>query len=123
METNRNNTQTYWQRIDALRKEITAEIIQTITDHNLTEVEIYDEEGDNVSVMWFDRHDDIYDTAVKVVKVKDGELVLVAECSDCDDEDTEINNYDFAQRNISWLAEILDHVNAALTSKSEDDGE
>ncbi len=117
-----NNTQTYWQRVEALRKEITAEIIQTITDHDLTEVEIYDEEGDNVSVMWFDRHDNISDTAVKIVRVENDELVLLVEGSDCDDEDEEINSYDFAQRHVGWLAEILDHVNAALTFKSEDDG-
>ncbi|MFR9546924.1 MAG: hypothetical protein SNJ29_15315, partial [Rikenellaceae bacterium] len=80
-----SNKQTYWQRISDLRKEITAEIIETITDHNLTEVEIYDdsEDGDNVSVIWYGRHENLHDTAVKAVKVVDDKLELVVEGSGC----------------------------------------
>ncbi|MFR9542455.1 MAG: hypothetical protein SNG27_08760 [Rikenellaceae bacterium] len=118
METT-NNTQTYWQRIDALRKEITAEIIQTIIDHDLTEVEIYEEDGDNISVMWFGRHDSIHDTIVEKVRVAEDKLELVVEGSGWGGDTETLDSYDFALRNVSWLAEILDAVKEKLTPKTE----
>ena len=114
-----NNTPSYWHRINSIRREITAKIIETITTQNLTEVEIYDdsEDAENVTVIWYGRHE-IFDTAVEKVKVVDGMLELEVMDSDGESSIT-LDDSDFALGNVYWLAAILDAVKEKLTPKSE----
>ena len=118
------NSYTYWDRLSDLNKEIKEEIIKTIKAHNLTEVEIADEDGLGVSVMWHDRYGDIHDSTVLKVVLADDDLSLIVDSSEYTaEETTEIECCDFAFSHTGWLSEIFDCVDSILNPKEDNDGE
>lgn len=119
-----NNIKQYWDRLSDLNKEIKEEIIKTIKAHNLTEVEIADEDGLGVSVMWYDRYDDIHESTVLKVVLSDDDINLIVAGSEYTAEETnEIESYDFAFSHTGWLYEILASVDSILNPEEDNDGE
>ncbi len=119
-----NNIKQYWDRLSDLNKEIKEEIIKTIKAHNLTEVEIADEDGLGISVMWHDRYDYIHDSTVLKVVLADDDLSLIVESSEYTaEETTEIECCDFAFSHTGWLYEILACVDSILNPEEDNDGE
>ncbi len=117
---------TYWSRIEDICNELRDEIKKIMQDNNLTELDFTKREDDKIYVVWFNNDGEPFDTPVVKIECENGSLFIEAALENVDFEDFELqeietvslNKYDLAQRNVSWLAEILDAVKK-LTSKTE----
>ncbi|MFR9545936.1 MAG: hypothetical protein SNJ29_10210 [Rikenellaceae bacterium] len=117
---------TYWSRIEDIGNELRDEIKKIMQDNNLTVLDFTKREDDKIYVVWFNNDGEPFDTPVVKIECENDSLFIEAALENVDFEDFELqeietislNRYDLAQRNVSWLAEILDAVKE-LTSKTE----
>lgn len=112
----------YQNKVNELRTEIVNSIISLLKEHGLTELELSESLDDLCYVVWFDRHENAYDSPVRKVS-----LCKEGICLDVEDEDTGFSEtlycYDLACQNLDWLCKIyeniLDTLNDHMTSKTQ----
>lgn len=114
-----NDRRPHWIKLSNLTKDIIDEIINRITERNLTEVDILLDGCDNAMAIWHDNNGDMQETAVKRVLLDDDWLALVVENVDYDEDDIRLYKYDFALGHTNCLAEILDCVIYVLDLQAE----
>jgi sulfite reductase alpha subunit-like flavoprotein len=101
--------QTNEDKITALRREITAQIVALMKENNLEELE-FDEDKleDPTYVLWANNDGDWYESIVKKVSLVSGSGIVLY----CDDENgTAIMNlFDLACQHLDWLENIRKNI-------------
>lgn len=112
----------YYDRITAIRKEATAEIIALLKKHNLTTLTLAEDYDHQTFIVWFDDDGCGYDCVVKSVAI-DGDNDIEVELShhDLDSSITVSSRYGEIN-NVGWLPDILSSMVYTLTSESQNDG-
>lgn len=116
-----NKINSFTERADTLRQEITETIVNLLQEHHLTELQLSKFPEKQPWVVWFDKRSLGYDSRVtKVAIYGKGISVEVYDEDCCSAETLYSDNFDLACTNIDWLCCILDSVNYTLTlPKSE----
>lgn len=116
-----NKINSFTERTNTLRQEITEAIVNILQEHHLTELQLSKFPEKQPWVVWFDKRSFGYDSRVtKVAIYGKGISVEVYDEDCCCAETLYSDNYDLACTNIDWLCCILDSVNYTLAlPKSE----
>lgn len=112
----------YYDRIAAIRKEATAEIIALLKKQGLTTLTLSEDEDHQSFVVWFDDNGCGYDCVVKSVTIdEDKDIELELYHHDLDYPVTVTSKYSEIF-NVGWLPDILSSMVYTLTSKQQNDG-
>lgn len=113
----------YYDRIAAIRKEATAEIIALLKKQGLTTLTLSEDEDHQSFVVWFDDNGCGYDCVVKSVSI-DEETDFKLELYHCDlDYPITVTSKYSEIFNVGWLPDILSSMVYTLTSKQQNDGQ
>ena len=112
----------YYDRIAAIRKEATAEIIALLKKQNITTLTLSEDEDHQSFVVWFDDNGCGYDRVVKSVSIdEDTDIELELHHYDLDYPVTVTSKYSEIF-NVGWLPDILSSMVYTLTSKQQSNG-
>lgn len=112
----------YYDRIAAIRKEATAEIIALLKKQDITTLTLSEDEDHQSFVVWFDDNGCGYDCVVKSVSIdEDTGIELELYHYDLDYPVTVTSKYSEIF-NIGWLPDILSSMVYTLTSKQQSNG-
>lgn len=104
------------ERADVLRQEITQAIVNLLQEYHLTELKLSKYPEKQPRVIWFDDRSYGYDSRVtKVALYGNGISVEVYDEDCCCDKTLYSDNSDLACTNIDWLCKILDCANFSLS--------
>lgn len=112
----------YYDRITAIRKEATAEIIALLKKYDLTTLTLSEDYDHLTFVVWFDDNGCGYDCVVKSITI-DGDNGIELELSHDDlDSSITISSRYGEINNVGWLPDILSSMVYTLTSESQNNG-
>lgn len=112
----------YYDRIAAIRKEATAEIIALLKKQGITTLTLSEGEDHQSFVVWFDDNGCGYDCVVKSVSIdEDTDIELELHHYDLDYPVTVTSKYSEIF-NVGWLPDILSSMVYTLTSKQQSNG-
>lgn len=112
----------YYDRIVAIRKEATAEIIALLKKQGITTLTLSEDEDHQSFVVWFDDNGCGYDCVVKSVSIdEDTDIELELHHYDLDYPVTVTSKYSEIF-NVGWLPDILSSMVYTLTSKQQSNG-
>ena len=112
----------YYERIAAIRREATAEIIALLKKQGQTTLTLSEDEDHQSFVVWFDDNGCGYDCIVKSVTIdEDKDIELELYHHDLDYPVTVTSKYSEIF-NVGWLPDILSSMVYTLISKQQNDG-
>lgn len=112
----------YYDRIAAIRKEATAEIIALLKKQGQTTLTLSEDEDHQSFVVWFDDNGCGYDCVVKSVSIdEETDIELELYHYDLDYPITVSSKYSEIF-NVGWLPDILSSMVYTLTSKQQSNG-
>jgi hypothetical protein len=102
--------QSFWERINGLRQELTQSIVSILKSNGISELEFPDDADDTdnaVHVVWFDYRDQGYDSRVTKVLLHE-EGICLDVYDDCEGVSATLYADDLACRNVDWLNGLRD---------------
>lgn len=106
----------FQERADKLRHELTDAIVNILKENNLTEIKLSSQPDKVPWVVWFDRRNYGYDSRVRKVSLNaKGFAVEVYDEDCCSSETLTSDNEDLACTNIDWLCNILVSIEYTLS--------
>lgn len=105
----------YVRQIESIRNSIIREIRFLMEQNEISEIEIPENIGDQIYVIWFDKNGYPYECRANKVILEEDFITIVGIENESETEHEMDSRYHLGGRNLDWLCNILEYIELILS--------